>query len=854
LFFADISIEWVAETRKGVFPMTHELILTSVAQGLDPGDHGFCPVAASAGISPRIVQCLASLNSYRRLTAQSGGSHVAYSHLIFPGGLEHVLSRVADAGTDYRGQPNIFAHHIVLEGMECCTEGPGWLLALPGFHFSAWNDPPVRFAHGRSIPTLTNPPSLTRRQQIARQSRWLDPQKIALTGSVDTASEDYLATVRSNEDQISLSAPPTSPCPAWQKLSGDPGWAGVLAETAFTEQPIVLIYKPGQNILPLFLEALALLPPRSSWRVTFCTYFTGIPGTMPCQWKGVVAGSREAKILAKDSNNMVLDLTVSLGDAFAGKYVDYARLGQEYLLPLDAEEYAAANADTKSFGDEAKAGTDRMGHSSGTPMDKASDPALAVIQLPKKPPGLLESFLHRSSRFQFYLLYGIMFALVLFLLVLAVDQVGEFGIVQKLRQWNLPPVSEPHEEPEPEHEHDVVSPLDEVGEPEPEKADLVVQEDTRKKVFDENREEQKIPLLQFLESFNFPEYLAIQFPDVHDGRIDVPEKQCFEELASLHPFGAALELQFIPLFELPDMLIETRQQPDALPNLVWLTCAIDTETRLETPMFLFQLTEFGLDMHWQPVGLSNQNLYNTVLSSLGFLEFRVADTPSSAIEIPLFEPIKAEPVKVAELMKLAVSVTPEHVVELPFASELWQSVFADMNPPLSLRLEVRVEPPGDWAQTNPSPVSEFSAEVLTSQQAGKLTENGETVFESVGIQFAADVALEKVVWKGDKYAERLRVERTHIKSTKDGWEKKKEQLQGKIFSGGILNDAEKREFEECDVKQRELKFRLDEIENILGKLPEAYKEIGENNVWCFCYSVFLESREGTRRLLVLTTE
>jgi hypothetical protein len=302
------------------YPMTHELILTSVAQGLDPTEHEFCPVAVDATISPQIIQQLFALSGSRKPVAKSDEeprrqNSIAYSHLILPGGTEHVLSCITETEVSNQSPPDILAHHVVLDRREYTAEGPAWLLALPDFHFSEWNEPPVRFARGRSLPTLTNPPSLTRRQQIARQHRWLDPQKMALTGFIDTKSDIHLATTRKNDEQIALAAPPVSPCPRWRELTNDPGWGGVLAETVFSEQPVVLIYDPEQNILPLYVEALSLLPPRSAWRVTFCTDYTRIPETMFCQWKGVFTGSDEAKRLARDLNNLVIDLTVPMAEA-----------------------------------------------------------------------------------------------------------------------------------------------------------------------------------------------------------------------------------------------------------------------------------------------------------------------------------------------------------------------------------------------------------------------------------------------------------------------------------------------------------------------------------------------------------
>ena len=840
--------------------MTYELILTSVARGLDPNDSGFCPVAADSEISQRIVDHLVALSNYRYLVSESGDlscrSPIAYSHLILPGGLEHALSRVAGAGTDYRGQPNALAHHVVLESMDCPAENPAWVLALPGFHFSEWNSPPIRFAQGRPIPTLTSPPSLTRRQQIARQHRWLDPQKTAPVDSIDIESTDYLSSVQNNDEQIILAVPPTSPCPTWEKLTGDSGWGGVLAETVFTGQPVVLIYPPERNILSLYVEALALLPEYSAWKTTFSTYYTGLPEEIPCQWKGVLAGSEEVKRLVRDLNNLVIDLTVPMGEAQSGRYVNFARSGQEHMLPLDIEEYAAAiaaaNEETKSHDETTQPKTDKFSVLPSPPQTDVPLQLPTKIQLPPKQDGLLETLLRRSSRFQFYFLYSIMFVLVLFLLFLAIDQVGNFGLVQKLQNWNLSTTSGQLDETEPEPkageeavpDSQIESDIAQIEQ------EIFAEIENTPKNFEEDREKQREPLLLFWENFAVPEFLAINFPTVEDNQIDIPARTTFSELSPLHPFGTALDLHFIPLFELPLMHVETSLVVEKLPELVWQTHAVDTETELPTPMFQFQLTETGIDMDWQPAGLNNQHLYETILSSLGFLQLNVVDAPDSAKQIPLFVPFETVPMKVSELanLNLAGWETPEHEIELPFASELWQGIFATKNPPYTLRLEVRVDPEGDWVKTAIPSESGFQAEIKTTQQARRKTTEGGDTFDHISIVFAAEVSLERIVWKGDEYAERLRFEQEEITMEKPVLEENIGRLQTQVFDG---NQNAKPECDELQAKLRNGDIRLGEIDSILEKLPSAYKELSANESGRFHYSVFLES--PPRQLLLLRT-
>ena len=66
---------------------------------------------------------------------------------------------------------------------------------------------------------------------------------------------------------------------AWQALTGDGGWAGVLAESflADARRTVFLVFRPGMDLLPLFVEALAFLPGSRRWDVDFSTYFSQLP-------------------------------------------------------------------------------------------------------------------------------------------------------------------------------------------------------------------------------------------------------------------------------------------------------------------------------------------------------------------------------------------------------------------------------------------------------------------------------------------------------------------------------------------------------------------------------------------------
>ncbi len=214
--------------------MTQELVYTSAPRGLKPGTQGFCTVVCTQGMSANLALQLEGLSAYRHLfppgTPQADRNPVAYSHLCLRiGGTKyHVLSRISSAGFDYSRRSNKLAHHVVLSEKELPDRGPAWLLTQPGFMETRWDGQVKVLPTGRRIPVDPGP-----------------------------------------------AGPPRSL--TWEERTGDAGWSGALAETALRSQSARLICPVGLDPLPLLAEALALLPPELRWKVTFSTYFTGLP-------------------------------------------------------------------------------------------------------------------------------------------------------------------------------------------------------------------------------------------------------------------------------------------------------------------------------------------------------------------------------------------------------------------------------------------------------------------------------------------------------------------------------------------------------------------------------------------------
>lgn len=275
--------------------MALELIYTSARQGLKPGSVGFCTVAMSRNMSPSLAAALESLSGYRHLFAAGDAKYaenpVNFGHYLLPdrGRLWRVLARIGPAPADYTGRTNKLAHFIVLDSAEYAAGGPAWLLEQPRLMLETWTGEP----------------------------RWLDQ-------------------------------PPTIPkgnggpgrCAAWERVTGDPGWAGELLSRFCDrpDDPVHLVCNPGTPVLDLFAEALALLPTESRWQIGFSTYFTGLLAAgAKCHWRGIIAGTA-ANAGAVDPKS-VIDITRPLGRAPDGPHYQAARKGAmvDLAAPLMAE-------------------------------------------------------------------------------------------------------------------------------------------------------------------------------------------------------------------------------------------------------------------------------------------------------------------------------------------------------------------------------------------------------------------------------------------------------------------------------------------------------------------------------------
>ena len=196
--------------------MSHEIYYTSAPEGLKRGTSGFCTVAASENIPKALWDRLETLSAYRHQFAQGAGVNpVSYAHWILTvtGKTHHVLSRICDSGVDHTQRTNAFAHHLMVDTaeIEAAMGGPAWMLEQFGVMADSWNG------------------------QVGPLSRGPLPRGDMSPGI----------------------------CRGGSQATGDAGWGGHLADlfAKTPMKPVCILFSPGQEMLPLIGEAIALPAP-----------------------------------------------------------------------------------------------------------------------------------------------------------------------------------------------------------------------------------------------------------------------------------------------------------------------------------------------------------------------------------------------------------------------------------------------------------------------------------------------------------------------------------------------------------------------------------------------------------------
>jgi hypothetical protein len=254
--------------------MAQEIVITSVPRGVRPGRTGFQIAMRTAGMRDDVCTQLESLGVYRHMPPGGGPNPVCYFHKIVQTGAGpySVLGRIVDAGADYSSRSNKLAHLVVISQTEVGS------LA----------------ASSPAAALLAIQSRLAREWTVAPEER---PLPFSLAG-----------------------IPPSQPriCAEWQRLMGDAGWSGVIAERAMANKPVLVIAPDSspewcQRILRLFDEAMALIPPARRWSIGFdTTAFTSAGVAL----RGTYAGSPESA--ARQPGLLVIDLAQPM--AIPGEY------------------------------------------------------------------------------------------------------------------------------------------------------------------------------------------------------------------------------------------------------------------------------------------------------------------------------------------------------------------------------------------------------------------------------------------------------------------------------------------------------------------------------------------------------
>ncbi|MBR6058425.1 MAG: hypothetical protein IKP58_09695 [Victivallales bacterium] len=277
--------------------MAHELIYTSAERGLRPGTRGYCTVAYTRGMMPQTLQLLEALSVYKSMygaqEAAAMTEPVSWSHykVTLLGRTSSVLSRISPNGVDHTNRSNKLAHHILITLKERPAGGPLWLSSQDGMFIEQWEGNPRMIETPKALP---------------------------------------------QGDETDFS------CNRWKELTGDAGYAGMLASTfhATPDHPVYLAYEPGMDMFGLLREAMALLPPDERWNVTYNTYFTNLPAGVTCVWRCCVADSEALRDGRRNPKAIIMDLTKELPPPADNDYVRRARTGEPppAAAPSEKEE------------------------------------------------------------------------------------------------------------------------------------------------------------------------------------------------------------------------------------------------------------------------------------------------------------------------------------------------------------------------------------------------------------------------------------------------------------------------------------------------------------------------------------
>lgn len=258
--------------------MSQEIVFTSARHGLRTGSTGFCTVRSTRGMAGNLAQLLERLTGYSHVfdaySNQANLNPVNFAHYIARLGDQklHILARVSNAPLDHTNRSNKLAHLLAIDSSQLATslsEGPA--------------------AECMKIPWVRD---------------W----------SSDT--EPYVLPDEKQIELPMLNQPKPGACDAWKEVTGDAGWAAVLASSAGeTSDPmqVILPRDAGSRhetwALQLVQETLSLIPPARRWDVSYSTFFGGnLPVSINCRWQFILDGTDAAKRARLDPRARTIDI------------------------------------------------------------------------------------------------------------------------------------------------------------------------------------------------------------------------------------------------------------------------------------------------------------------------------------------------------------------------------------------------------------------------------------------------------------------------------------------------------------------------------------------------------------------
>ena len=280
--------------------MAKQLVYTSVPQGLWPGTTGYCTVLSTEGIPRVLAEFLEKTSVYRITDRQQGNlipstpeqydrllalnpSNLAHLQFQVRGKETNILAKTCLAGFDYSNRLRKLSHFLVLDEHDKTQAGPGWLAGQPNVFLGNRALKPTMLTEDKELPAGTMSPA---------------------------------------------------PCRAWKAAAGDAGYAGQLAHSlSDRNRPVYVVVDSEMDVLALVQEAIALLPPRRRWEVTFATRYVSLPQGVLCQWRFVRKDTPEHQDALQAANKLLIDLTSPLPRLPGSPEIEAARNGTTIESP-----------------------------------------------------------------------------------------------------------------------------------------------------------------------------------------------------------------------------------------------------------------------------------------------------------------------------------------------------------------------------------------------------------------------------------------------------------------------------------------------------------------------------------------